>query len=246
MNKIEGLHHLAIATGDMKAQIGYFTDKLGMELQALYWMHGVANTFHGFLRLNDESSIALVYNPEIKNIPATLGTTHAGNAGANCAPGTMQHLAFKVEDGKALYAMRDRLRSRGVPVLGPIDHGLCKSIYFAGLENLTLELSCSDEPINNERWVDPEVVELLGITPQELAGYKSPADYSDEGVEKGADEGGRVPQPGVDAPGPHLNYPADTWATMLATPDAAFLNSVPNEPPVQSAHQSRSAGGSMT
>ena len=98
MNKVEGLHHLAICAGDMKAQIEYFTDKLGMELQALYWMHGVENTFHAFLRLNDESSIALVHNPEIPGIKTTMGESHAGNAGSNCAPGTMQHLAFKVKN----------------------------------------------------------------------------------------------------------------------------------------------------
>ena len=72
MNKVEGLHHLAICTGDMKAQIEYFTDKLGMELQALYWMHGVENTFHAFLRLNDESSIAFVHNPDIPKISTSL------------------------------------------------------------------------------------------------------------------------------------------------------------------------------
>ena len=38
MNKVEGLHHLAICTSDMKSQIAFFTDKLGMELVALYWM----------------------------------------------------------------------------------------------------------------------------------------------------------------------------------------------------------------
>ena len=67
MNKIDGLHHLAICTADMKAQIAFFTDKLGMELVALYWMHGVENTWHGFLRLNDESSIAFVSNPDMKS-----------------------------------------------------------------------------------------------------------------------------------------------------------------------------------
>ena len=41
MNKVAGLHHLAICTANMKEQIEFFTDKLGMELQALYWMHGV-------------------------------------------------------------------------------------------------------------------------------------------------------------------------------------------------------------
>ncbi len=225
MNKVEGLHHLAITTGDMKAQIEYFTDKLGMELQALYWMHGVENTFHAFLRLNDESSIAFVHNPDIAKIDSELGVTHSGNAGANCAPGTMQHLAMKVKDETELKAMRDRLRSKGVPVLGPIEHGMCQSIYFAGLENMTLELSFSREPIDNEAWIDPEVVGLLNISDEELAGYKKPAGYEDEG--------GAVPQPGPDAPGPHMNYPEEIYKIMLSRTDEEVLNSVTSEPPVQ-------------
>ena len=106
-------------------------------------MHGVENTWHGFLRLNDESSIAFVCNPDIENIPRVLGESHAGNPGANCAGGAMQHLALKVSGQEELMAMRDRLRSKGVPVMGPLEHGMCCSIYFAGPENLALELSYS-------------------------------------------------------------------------------------------------------
>ena len=75
--KISGFHHLAICTGDIKGQIDFFTDKLGMELQSMYWMHGVPDTWHAFLRLNDESSIAFVSNPQIKQIPTeTVSYTH--------------------------------------------------------------------------------------------------------------------------------------------------------------------------
>ena len=35
---------------------------------------------------------------------------------------------------------------------------------FGSLENLSLELSYSNEPINAEAWIDPEVVALAGIT----------------------------------------------------------------------------------
>ena len=119
MNRVQGLHHLAICTTDMKAQIEFFTDKLGMELQALYWMHGVKNAWHGFLRLNDESSIAFVHHPDIASIPTVLGQTHAGNPGANSAGGTMQHLALKVRDHAELLALRDRLRSQGGAVPQP-------------------------------------------------------------------------------------------------------------------------------
>ena len=226
MNKVEGLHHLAICTANMKEQIEFFTDKLGMELQALYWMHGVENTWHGFLRLNDESSIAFVCNPDIGEIPRVLGETHAGNAGANCAAGVMQHLAMKVANHDELLNMRDRLRSKGVPVMGPVEHGMCCSIYFTGPENLTLELSYSNEPINNEAWIDPEVVEMAGISAEELARYKSPDAY--------AGEGGAVPQPSVEAPGPHMtNYPEGVYERALQIPDEVVLNSVESEPPVK-------------
>src|SRR5690606_33883665 len=73
MPRANGLHHLAISTGNMKAQIEYFSDVLGMELVALYWMHGVAGTWHGFLRLNDHASVAFVQNDAIKATKAQLG-----------------------------------------------------------------------------------------------------------------------------------------------------------------------------
>lgn len=226
MNKVAGLHHLAICTANMKEQIEFFTDKLGMELQALYWMHGVENTWHGFLRLNDESSIAFVCNPDIESIPRVLGESHAGNPGANCAGGAMQHLALKVSGQEELMAMRDRLRSKGVPVMGPLEHGMCCSIYFAGPENLALELSYSLEPINQEAWIDPEVVALAGISASELQRYKHPPSYEDEG--------GAVPQPDVaKAPGPHMsNYPDGVYERVMQIPDEVMLNSVPSEPPV--------------
>ena len=226
-NKVEGLHHLGLCTADMKSQIEFFTDKLGMELQALYWMHGVADTWHGFLRLNDESSIAFVCNPQIKNIEVQMGVTHAGNPGANSAAGTMQHLALKVQDHNEMMAMRDRLRSKGVPVLGPLDHGMCVSMYFAGPENLSLELSYSMEPINNEQWIDPEVVALAGISAEELARYKNPAAF--EG------SGGKVTQPAIDdaSTGPHMtNYPPGQYEATMAIPDDIALTMVESEPPV--------------
>lgn len=216
MNKIEGLHHLAICTANMKSQIAYFTDVLGMELVALYWMHGAKNTWHGFLRLNDESSIAFVQSPAVAEVPVEIGQSHAGNPSQPCAAGTMQHLAFKVADEDELAAMQNRIRSRGVPVLGPIDHGFCKSVYFAGLENLTLELSCSGAPINAEAWIDPEVVALAGIDETELAAYKAPAD---EPAGEGA-----VAQPPLDGPGPHMaGYPEKVYRSLLSMTDAEVL-----------------------
>jgi len=63
-----GVHHLAIGTRDIKAQIEFFTQVVGMELVALYWMHGVPETVHGFLRLNDSSSLAFVQMPDRRRL----------------------------------------------------------------------------------------------------------------------------------------------------------------------------------
>jgi catechol 2,3-dioxygenase-like lactoylglutathione lyase family enzyme len=225
MSSVQGLHHLAISTGDIKSQIEFFTDVLGLELVALYWMHGVPNTWHGFLRLHDESCIAFVQNPDIAAIPREIGVTHAGNAGGNCAPGTLQHVALKVRDQAELLAMRDRLRAKGVPVLGPLDHGMCQSIYFAGPENLCLELSCSDAPVDPRAWIDPEVVALAGISAAELARYQRPAMFQDQR--------GAIPQPGPDAPGPHLTgYPPGLYARLLAMTDEQITQGIENRPPV--------------
>ena len=224
---VNGLHHLAICTADIKKQIEYFSDVLGMELVALYWMHGVEGAWHGFLKLNDSCSIAFVQTPEIKDIPIELGKTHAGNPGAPCAGGAMQHLALNVDSNEQLLEMRDRIRSHGVPVMGPIDHGFCQSIYFAGPENLALELSTSAEAINPDAWIDPEVQALAGINATELARYCNPT-----GNVAGEET---VAQPSLAGPGPHMtNYDDGAYEHVMSMPDDELFERMSfTEPPVR-------------
>jgi catechol 2,3-dioxygenase-like lactoylglutathione lyase family enzyme len=220
-----GVHHLAIATGDIKKQIEFFTDVLGMELVALYWMHGVPGTWHGFLRLGDASSLAFVQNEAIAKVPTQIGVTHAGSAAAPVAPGAMQHVAMNVASLDELLALRDRIRSRGVNVFGPLDHGMCHSIYFAGPEDLSLEIATSAQPIDARAWIDPEVVKLAGISPDELARYRAPAPF--------ASQGGNVPQPPIDPSKPHSRgFPKEVYEAILAMSDEEVTArlSVPTPP----------------
>jgi catechol 2,3-dioxygenase-like lactoylglutathione lyase family enzyme len=220
-----GVHHLAISTGDIKAQIEFCSDVLGMELVALYWMHGVDGAWHAFLKLNDTSSLAFVQMDGIAEIPTELGVTHAGSGGGLSAGGTMQHVAFDVADEAELLAMRDRIRSRGVNVMGPIHHGMCSSIYFAGPEGLTLEVATSAEPIDGDHWIDPEVVGLAGISADELDRYRTPEPF------KPAEQ--PVAQPPIDPAKPHMAYPPKVYARLMTMPDDEFTARMSmTEPPV--------------
>ncbi|MEX0846734.1 MAG: VOC family protein, partial [Ilumatobacteraceae bacterium] len=152
------------------------------------------------------------------------GVTHAGNAGGQVTAGTMQHLAFNVDTLDDLYALRDRIRSRGVPVIGPMDHGMCRSMYFAGPEGLALEVTHGGA-IDERAWIDPEVQALLDISADELGALIAPAAYEPGDAP--------VPQPAIDPAKPQLRYPAAVYAAMLATPDELMWNAVTSEPPVK-------------
>ncbi|MEM1124207.1 MAG: VOC family protein [Bacteroidota bacterium] len=224
MATLNGIHHLAISTNNMKEQIAFFSEVLEMELVALYWMHGTKGCWHGFMKLNDQCSLAFVFHPKNANGQVQLGTTHAAHGAGESAPGTMQHVSFNVETDEELLYMRDRIRSKGVNVMGPIEHGMCKSLYFAGPENLVLEIASSEQPINPKAWIDPEVVALAGISEEELARYKSPTKYNGE---KG------LKQPPYDPVKPHLAYPEKVYKNLLATPDEILIERGSHtEPPV--------------
>jgi len=226
MGRINGAHHIAICTRDIKAQIEFFTDVLGMELVALYWMHGVEGAWHGFLKLNDSSYVALVQTPEVAKIERTLGVTHSGNGANAVAGGALQHLAFNVEDEAQLLAMRDRIRSWGVDIIGPVDHGMCQSLYFAGPEDLTLEIATSEKGIDGRAWIDPEVVGLAGITADELDRYRDPASFETQG--------GTIPQPPIDPAKPHMRgYPENLYRAIIGTPDEVITaQASETDPPV--------------
>jgi catechol 2,3-dioxygenase-like lactoylglutathione lyase family enzyme len=187
----------------VKSQIEFFTDVLGAELKALYWMHGAENTLLAFVKLDDSSDIAFVQSPAVVDTEPMPGVSHANSYATSSAPGTMQHVAMNVAmnvDTEAdLLDLRDRIRDRGYNVFGPLDHGFCKSIYFPGPEGLLLEVATSADPIDERMWIDADVVELAGITDAELRRSVRPATYESAA--------GAVAQPPIDPPSPACESP---------------------------------------
>jgi catechol 2,3-dioxygenase-like lactoylglutathione lyase family enzyme len=227
MGLASGVHHLAISTADMKAQLTFFCDVLGAELKALYWMHGVPGAQHGFVKLDDSSYVAFVQMAAIGEIASEIGVTHAGSGAGTSAPGTMQHVAFNVDTLDDLLDLRDRIRSRGINVFGPLDHGMCQSIYFAGPEHLSLEIATSAVPIDDRAWIDPEVVALCGIDEDELAVMRAPAEH--------AGEGGRVPNPPIDWSKPHqVMGDEESYVKLMSLPDEVVTRKLSQpDPPVR-------------
>ncbi len=226
MIRANGIHHIAVMSGDIKSHVAFFSDVLGCRLVGLFDMHGVPGAFHAFMELNDRCWFSIVQTPDAGDIAIELGRTHAGNGANASAPGTMQHLAFRVDNEDALLAMRDRIRTRGVNVIGPIDHGLCKSIYFAGPDQMTLEVACSDSAIDPNLWIDPAVLAKAGISAEEAERYRAPDPY--------AGEGGAVKQPPYDPRKPHQAYPEALYRQMLAAPDEVITRTASHaEPPVK-------------
>lgn len=216
MTNPNGIHHLAISTSRMRDQLEFFTDVLGAELKALYWMHGIEGTFHGFVRLNDFCSVAFVQGPKV-----STGDTTRNIAGA------MQHVAFSVATYDDLLAMRDRIRDRGMNVFGPVDHGFCKSIYFAGLEGMMLEVATSQAPLDERAWIDPEVVALVGIDAEMLERLKRPPAFTSHG--------GAIVNPVVDWSKPQIPYMSkEEVEQLMAKPDAQVMAELAQpDPPVK-------------
>jgi len=195
---------------DIKKHIEFFTQVVGCPLVAIFDMHGVPGGLHAFLRMNDHSYFSIVQLPAVADIPIEVGKTHAGSGALPSAAGTLQHLAFGVDTEEALIGMRDRIRSHGINVIGPIDHGMCKSIYFAGPDQMTLEVATSEKALDPSVWIDTAVLAKAGISPEEAERYKAPAAYAGPSP---------VPQPSYDPEKPHLVYPQEIYENLLRTPD---------------------------
>ncbi len=140
-----GVHHLAISTKDMKAQLSFFAKVLGCPTKALYWMHGVEGCYHGFAELSESSYLAFVQHPDNAD-EVQWGITHAGNGGESVTKGAMQHVAFNVKR-EELDGLVEHVRSCGVEVAGPFSLGdRFWSAYFYDPSGIRLELATSLAP----------------------------------------------------------------------------------------------------
>ena len=77
-------------------------------------------------------------------------------------PAWVQHIAFEIEDYKALLAAKEHIESEGIAVIGPTNHGIFQSIYFFDPNGHRLELVANTqthEQIEELKRVAPAMLE---------------------------------------------------------------------------------------
>jgi catechol-2,3-dioxygenase len=97
------------------------------------------------------------------NVLAFFELPHSPAMGRDAAtPAWVQHIAFKVPDMESLLAAKARAEAKGLEVIGPVHHGIFKSIYFFDPNGHRLELVCdvcTDEQMAELKRVAPEMLE---------------------------------------------------------------------------------------
>jgi len=131
---LQRLHHFAWKCCDIEETKAFYTGILGLPLTHVIESDYVPSTgeyapyTHIFFTMLDGSSIAFF----------DLGD---GKAAKTTEDPWVIHFAFKVENEEELLFAMAKLEENNIEVLGPIDHGFIRSIYFFDPNNLRLEIT---------------------------------------------------------------------------------------------------------
>jgi catechol 2,3-dioxygenase-like lactoylglutathione lyase family enzyme len=136
MITIEKIHHVAYRCKDAKETTLWYQEKLNMDLVLAIAENEVPSTkapdpyMHIFLDAGNENVLAFFELPNSPTMDRDQNT-----------PEWVQHIALRVANYEALVSAKDELISKGVDVLGPVNHGVFKSIYFFDPNGHRLELA---------------------------------------------------------------------------------------------------------
>jgi catechol 2,3-dioxygenase-like lactoylglutathione lyase family enzyme len=134
------LHHVAYRCSDAAATVDFYTNVIGLKFAHAIAQDRVPSTqafsphLHIFFELADGSYLAFF---ALANAKPALKDPNT--------PDWVQHLALEVVDEAALLEGKRRLTERGIDVVGPTDHGFCKSIYFFDPSGHRMEMTARTE-----------------------------------------------------------------------------------------------------
>lgn len=162
MINIEKIHHVAYRCKDAKETTDWYKDKLNMDLVLAIAENEVPSTkapdpyMHIFLDAGNENVLAFFELPNSPTMDRDQNT-----------PAWVQHIALRVANIDELVSAKEELESKDVDVLGPINHGVFKSIYFFDPNGHRLELAANTgtpEQYKELNSVGREMVEEWSVT----------------------------------------------------------------------------------
>lgn len=132
--EIRSLRHMSFRCFDAEETREFYEDFLGLEFSAALPVEVEVNgkpvdAMNIYFRMADGDFIAFYDIPEdvspqmFKLDPMEL------------------HLGMKVSSEAAMMTWADKLKARGVPYMGPMDHDMVQSIYFQDPNGLWLEIT---------------------------------------------------------------------------------------------------------
>lgn len=146
---IRGVHHTAFRCRDAEETRKFYQDVLGLRMRAAYKMDTDPTTgaplafVHIFFEFEDGNYIAFFDAPDSAT-PQHFAQHHPFDL----------HYAMELADDNELMAFKTRLEQHGIQVMGPLDHGFCRSIYFEDPNGLVMEFTCRDA--NHDTIMDEE------------------------------------------------------------------------------------------
>ena len=137
---LKGLNHVAWRCIDAEQTRRFYEDVLGLPLVHTITSDHVPSTgeyapyFHIFFEMGDGSYIAFFDIRDGKGATVSADT-----------PSWLHHFAFEVATVDEVLAMKRRLESAGIEVIGVTDHHFINSIYFFDPNGLRLEVTARTE-----------------------------------------------------------------------------------------------------
>jgi catechol 2,3-dioxygenase-like lactoylglutathione lyase family enzyme len=135
--RLNGVHHTARPTWKLKETVEFYRDILGLKLihcvSARGWGRDKHPDFlHFFFESGAGSTIAFFY---YLGHPQPDHLVHRPVFDSDSV-----HTAWRVETREQLQAWRERLESRGVPIMFQVEHEVVESIYFRDPNGYFLEI----------------------------------------------------------------------------------------------------------
>ena len=155
--ELKRIHHVAYRCKDAKETVAFYQRVLNMGFVLAIAENEVPSTkepdpyMHVFLDAGMGNVLAFFELPNSEEMGRDEKT-----------PIWVQHIAFEVESLDALVRAKTDIENQGVEVLGPVNHGIFKSIYFFDPNGHRIELAANTgtaQQMQELHRVAPEMLE---------------------------------------------------------------------------------------